>query len=190
MRHIALDLELEQPYTKPGCSDSKVLSPTIIQVGYCIFENKDGNCEVLATRSFFTNYKFPISQFISDLTGITKDDMANGIPLANIYDLMIQDQKDFKTSRILITWGSGDYEAILKELDINLGAFGRSSFNSKHLFRAYCEANGINPSGGLKKSLHKADMEFIGSAHDALVDAINTARIYCHLVSQLKVKVA
>ena len=85
-------------------------------------------------------------------------------------------------------WGAGDQNAILKELpkDYKWG-FGRSSFNVKHLFQLWAEVNGINPSGGLKKSMNKIGLKFKGSAHNALVDAENTAMVFLELSKRLKI---
>lgn len=51
--------------------------------------------------------------------------------------------------------------------------------------QTYAEANDIPMSGGLKKSLGKCGLSFKGKAHNALVDAYNTARIYNFLYKKL-----
>lgn len=186
MYRIAIDLELEQPKTKAQTSDSKLDVEKIIQVGWVVFNDENG--EIVKSVVKNINIGVPLSSFIKSLTGISDEDISNGTDLISIINELHADREAYQCSRKLITWGAGDQEAILKELpkDYKWG-FGRSSFNVKHLFQLWAEVNGITPGGGLKKSMNKLGLKFKGSAHNALVDAENTATVFLELSRKLKI---
>lgn len=185
MNRIALDLELEQPHTNPQTPDSVLAFEQIIQVGYVVFDDQTG--EVLKSVCKEVNIGVPISKFITKLTGITSEMVANGVSLESIVDGLHEDQKTYNTSRKLLTWGGGDQDCIVRELpaDYKWG-FGRSAFNVKHLFQLHQELKGENPSGGLKKAMNKLGLKFDGRAHNALADAENTALIFMELCERIK----
>jgi inhibitor of KinA sporulation pathway (predicted exonuclease) len=182
MRYISIDLENEQPSTNHQCPDSLLSEEKIIQLGYTIFEDTG---ETIKDGLFNINIGVPISQYIQKLTGITNDDIAAGTTIDIAYDTMYNDCVEHSASRILLQWGGGDDVTLRKEIT-SQWRFGRSALNVKHLYRVFAEANGINPSGGLKKSMARVGLQFEGTAHNALTDAKNTARIFLRLRNQMK----
>lgn len=65
--------------------------------------------------------------------------------------------------------------------------FGRSGMNIKHMYQVYAEANGMNNSGGLGKSLKKCGLIWQGGGkHNALFDALNTAHFHNFLYKKMK----
>jgi inhibitor of KinA sporulation pathway (predicted exonuclease) len=196
---IRLDLELEQPKTNPQTLDSGLDYAKIIQVGWCVFEAHDGKIELFEKRSVFIDIGTPLSNFIKKLTGISNEDLKGGLTLLEAYNLLKEDQRKYSTSRIVRQWGNGDMEELKAELesetpnnlltDYSWG-FGRSGFNVKHLFQAYCLANGLNERSGLAKSLRRVGLNFESvnnkGKHDALADAVNTARMYAFLENKLE----
>jgi len=198
MNFIALDLELEQPRSRRETPDSKLDLEKIIQVGWCVFNvNSDSTISILLEQQFHVNIGVPLSKFIKKLTGIKDSDIASGTDLKHIHKELIKDVEKFKTNRAIRQWGGGDMQALQTELENETvwthqewakykWGLGRSGYNVKHLFQSYAIANNIKHSGGLKKSLHKMGLKFEGKAHNALTDAINTARIYGVLHNKLK----
>lgn len=184
MNRISLDLELERPNSENQCKDSQLTEERIIQVGYVIFDDITG--EHLKEVCREVNIRVPLSSFIKKLTGISDEQISNGTDLHNIITELHKDRSQFDASRKLLTWGSGDQECILKELVRFDWKFGRSALNVKHLFQTWAEANDISSSGGLKKSMNKIGIKFEGTAHNALTDAINTAKIFMVLKNKLK----
>lgn len=184
MIRIALDLELEQPKTDHQTPDSMLDQERIIQLGYVVFE--DEPYTLLEQRCININIGVPLSSFIKKLTGITDEQIQNGTTIQDAYNMLISDREKYNASRKLLTWGGGDQTAIMDEVKPDKLHFGRSALNVKHLYQLYQEVNGANPSGGLKKSMSKLGIKFEGSAHNALVDAINTAKIFVHLKNKLK----
>jgi inhibitor of KinA sporulation pathway (predicted exonuclease) len=189
MIRISLDLECEQPNTNHQTPDSALSESRIIQVGYVIFDDHNFEKEptILKTYCRTVNIGVKLSSFIKDLTKITDEDILLGSTLKEIIDELHQDQILYNTSRKLLTWGAGDQEAIRRELgpDYPWG-FGRSAFNVKHLYQLSREAQGLNPSGGLKKSMNRLSLKFDGVAHNAAVDALNTLKVFCYLSSKFK----
>lgn len=185
---IAIDLELEQPYTNQQTPDSKLDKSKIIQLGWVVFNDK----EVLKEQREYVNIDVPLSQFIKDLTKITDDQIASGGTLNEAYAKLVEDQKEFNTSRVVRQWGGGDMEHLKMEIetetvDAPKWEFGRSGFNVKHLYQAYALENGLNTSGGLSKCMARCDLIWQGRGkHDALLDAHNTARFYNLLAGKLK----
>lgn len=189
---IALDLELEQSKYNPQTPDSLLEESRIIQVGWCIFvPEENGQCKVLESYSEFINIEVPLSAFIKQLTAITDEEISNGhYFIDSVYEKLVGSMKQYGASRIIRQWGSGDQEAIQKELsEFCKWEFGHSGMNVKHLYQAYALANGMIASGGLSRSMGKLGLPWLskhnGSGkHNAEVDAINTARFYCLLESK------
>lgn len=186
--HIALDLELEQPKTRADTTDSHLEHEKIIQVGWTVFTIDP--LVILKKQSKFINIGVPLSAFIKKLTGITDKNISSGGTLTEAYDALVQDAIDFKTLRVVKQWGGGDMDCLKKELWLEdplfKWEFGRSGFNVKHVYQMYAEATGKNRSGGLKKSMRKCGLAFDGGAHDASVDAYNTAKFYDFLLRSIK----
>lgn len=186
MIRIALDLELEQPKTRKQTEDSMLDTERIIQVGYVFFDDNTGDV-VDQSSDYIHIPNLRLSKFIKELTGVTDDDIASGISLERSINVLHEKAVLHGADRKILTWGGGDQESIRSELPTNyLWKFGRSALNVKHLYQVYREANGENPSSGLKKSLRGMGLSFEGRAHDALTDALNTARIFIELKNKLK----
>lgn len=101
MIRFALDLEMEQPSNK------------IIQIGVCKFNESNG--EILDKLNRFIKLDEPLSDYIKVLTGITDDDLVNGISLKQTY----LDMTDFTADCSLqqaVTWGQGDIVLLKKQL--------------------------------------------------------------------------
>lgn len=184
MRKLVLDLELEQPSSNPNTPDSQVKEPSIIQIGYVIVDTVSE--EILLKRSVYVNIGVPLSNYIKKLTGITDEQVANGLSIEDAFQVVVNDSVAFGCLNPVVQWGSGDVEHL--QYEANMVKFGRSGMNIKHLYQVWAEANGVNTSGGLSKALSRIGIGWVsGRSHDALNDAINTARMYLHLRSLLKV---
>jgi len=193
---IALDLELEQPYTNQQTPDSKLDRSKIIQFGWIVFTVENGEYNVLKSQRKYVNIGVPLSKFIKDLTRITDEQIESGGTLLSAYNDLVADQKDFNAIRVVRQWGGGDMEHMRMELDTETvmspqdeyrWEFGRSGFNVKHLYQAYALANGLNTSGGLSKCMARCGLTWDGRGkHDALNDAMNTAKMYAHLENKLR----
>jgi len=184
-KHIALDLELEQPNTNPQTPDSKLTEEKIIQVGYVIYEIEP-EFKVLKKVSSFVDIGVPLSEFIKKLTGISDSDILTGVSIEEAFRELTMDANAFETIRVVKQWGGGDMDCLQREVPEEKWEFGRSACNIKHMYQVYAEANGQNRSGGLKKSMKRCGLTFEGGAHDAAIDAFNTAKFHTFLHRVMK----
>lgn len=198
-RFISIDLELEQPNTRENTKDSAIDTSKIIQVGIVVFEISENGMIVLDKELINIHYPHPLSAFIQKLTGITSEEVNEST--YNIHyalNKLVYFKEKYQTSRNLVQWGKGDDEAIEEECNIELNrvGFARSSINTKMLFQLYALMNNMKPASGLSKSMGKVKLNFEcikinnknHGAHNALVDALNTAKLFNYLIFKLKDK--
>lgn len=174
MNLMALDLEFAQP-----CG-------TIIQVGIAIGDIKTG--EILYTGQWDIKSDTQVSEYITNLTGITQADIDKGIPLQVAYDHMVLMHMQYECIMNPLTWGGGDSETLRKQLGMDEGRwrFGRRWIDAKTLFIARQMARGQPYIGGLSRSMKKMGLKFEGEAHRASTDAENTFRMYHKLLGEFK----
>ncbi len=187
MRHLAFDLELEQPNSNPQTPDSLQSEAKIIQLGWVIYEPKKGEPKFLAKEVRNIKIKTPISAFIKKLTGITDADIENGITIEEAVSELKKSASKFEVSKIAKQWGSGDDWALNRE--VGFAVFKGAALNVKHLYSVYAEANNLKFQGGLEtviKDRLKLPNGFEGRPHNALIDATNTARVHNFLLNEFK----
>lgn len=193
MIRIALDLEL-------WCDG--ITPPTdIIQIGYCAFDDKQiievGGDYIIPTR--------PLPEYITRLTKITQKDIdEKGIDILTGYENILTFCKKHGVEwRQLVTWGAGDLNCLKSYIPDTHWKFGRTECNLKTLAQLYFIANNIQFRGGLKKSMNKLGIPWEvykektsensyrqRSEHNAICDAINTAKVYIHFNGLLNAKKA
>jgi len=171
---ISLDIEFEQP------------SEEIIQVGAVVGNLKTGI--ILEEYCRHINIGKPISEFISNLTGIKQRDIDEGTTIYNIYQDLQEMHKLYDCFRNCLTWGGGDSESLRMaiHLDDEMFLFGRRWIDVKTVFISYMWSNGESPRSGLAKSLTRLGIQFKGKKHNAKDDALNTFLIYRELLSRIK----
>jgi len=190
---IAIDLELEQPNTNHQTPDSRIDSPKIIQLGWSVFNQETG--KILNEGSRFVNIGVPISSFIKGLTRITDEQISSGGTVTSAFMELRKVRELHNADRTMVEWGSGDFVSLRDEVIDESGksywneinAFGRSPVNVKHLYRVFRESNGLNPSGGLSRAVAGLGLTWSGQGkHDAMIDARNTAMVYCKLFKAMR----
>jgi len=201
MRFIALDTEIEQPYTREDTKDSFTAVPKLIQVGIVVFEIAEDEPTIIHSETMNINYNYPLSAFIKTLTSITDEDVNESENSAlDAVTRLRHLQQLFDTSRQLVEWGSGDVTFITEQAELTETAmnlvygFARSTINVKVLFQVYAMMNGKKRQGGLSSSMAKVGLQFKGTRykdknkgkHWAEADALNTARIFNKLCNLYK----
>lgn len=174
----ALDLEMAQPSGK------------IIQIGACVGNITTG--EILEKLSVIVNPKEQLSEFIIGLTGITQDQVDNGVTLLEAYLTLKEMHQKYGSFINPITWGGGDSQEIFRQLKSENIEFewclGRRWIDSKTMFVSWRFVNGKPIQGGLAKSLTKVGLKFQGRKHNATDDAVNTFHMYKAMLGKLNEK--
>ena len=170
-RYVALDLEYNQP------------SGTIIQVGVAIGSAAQ-NQQHYSVRRWNLQVDEPISEFITQHTGITNEDCSAGVGLvqcAQELGDLLREQEVFVNP---VTWGGGDSADLLRafaEAQIEFHHFGRRWIDVKTwttLLSLARTRTATIQHGGLSKAMARYKLQFVGKAHRADVDAFNTLRLF------------
>lgn len=185
MIRIALDLELTQPEN------------SIISIGAVAFDTETGEIKDKFHEYVYTEDK--VSDYITQLTGITQSNVNNAQNIDVIYQELVRFKEKNDAHTQLVTWGAGDMKALKDQVyrffqanysgpweQSNWWKFGYTEMNVKNINQAILEAKGLKTQGGLKTSMRKAGVPFEGPAHSADMDALNTAKFYCYFLNKLK----
>lgn len=176
MKILSLDLELNQPSRK------------IIQVGACVF--KPRNCEIVEKFMVYVNPAELLNPEITTLTGITNEDVARGTDILNAYKQLKILHERHKCMMNPVVWGSGvfsDSSALFDQANPGEPNFmGMRVTDAKTLYQSWRMMTNKKVKGGLEVALEEMGMRFEGRPHQALDDAINTARIWCKLADALR----
>ena len=173
----SLDLEMAQP------------SGAIIQIGAVVGNIKTG--EILETLCVNVNPYEQLTPFIIDLTGITQEDVDNGVSLEEAFEKLRELHLKYKSFVNPIVWGGGDSSELIQQVkaknpEKSLNIFGRRWIDVKTLFVSWRFANGQPIQGGLAKSMTKVGLKFDGRKHNAMSDALNTFHMYRAMLDMLK----
>ncbi|ATV46409.1 hypothetical protein [Lake Baikal phage Baikal-20-5m-C28] len=179
--YLALDLELN------NAEDGSTTNPPIIQVGVAIgtFDHYTDNA--IITKKWYLNPNEPIYPFITNLTGITDEDILTKSVthevLAEELATLIRKYKPFINP---VTWGGGDSIELKQEfIDRNIAFpfFGRRWIDVKTWYVLRMIAAAKRPAGGLRSAMGLYKMNFDGTPHRADDDALNTLRLFFKIVN-------
>ena len=162
-------------------------SGKIIQIGYCVGNIASG--EIKHTGSIYINPEEQLSEFIIGLTGIKQATVDSGTTLLAGYAELIEIHKTFECFRNPLVWGGGDSDCLRKQLgieDTDKFLFGRRWLDAKTVFISRCISRSEEFKCGLGRAVVRLGMKFEGRKHDAKDDAVNTFRIYRHLLTEFK----
>ena len=180
---FAIDLELLNK------KDGTV--PKIIQVGVAV--SNISTPEDIKTFSWYLNPGEPITPFISQLTGIT-DEIIQGKSVSHqtVAQELGEILKVYNIHSSPIVWGSsnGNDASKLKdefrERNIDFPFFGYRVLDVKTIFTFNQIINQRTSKSGLRKAMLSYGLDFIGTAHNAEFDALNTLRFFFHLLERQK----
>lgn len=169
-------LSVDCEYNKP--------SGKTIQIGAVVVNTKG----VILER--FMTYVDPgeaINVEITILTGIEQRHV-NGAPsIKEAYEMLEYIHSKHKCFTNPLVWGSGvrnDSSHIYDESGIKdrPNFMGYRVIDVKSIFQSIQMVTGKTVRAGLKKACEVLGIGFEGTAHDALVDAHNTARAFFHMM--------
>lgn len=173
---LALDLELN--------SDGNNNITKMIQVGVAFGSESSS----IQTYKWYVDPKEPLTPFITQLTGITQQDIdTKAVPLATVAEelgKLIDEQQTFVNP---VQWGMGDADELkaeFKESNIEFPYFGNRTIDVKTIFTFLQMAKGNSVKGGLRSSMGRYKLQFKGEPHRADVDAYNTLVFYFELMKR------
>lgn len=133
---------------------------------------------------------YTLSDHIIGLTGITQEDYDQNAVDSQIVAAELGDIINGSSCFVNpVTWGIGDTDELkntFKHEGIQFPFFGRRFIDVKTLYLYIEAANGRSLSGGLRKSMNRYGIKFIGEPHRAATDAENTLRFFFHLLDRQK----
>ena len=180
--YLALDLELN------NAQDNSTPNPPIIQVGVAIGTWDHYVDNEIITKKWYFNPNEPIYPFITELTGITDDDVVNKSVthevFAEEFGALIKEYKPFCN---FLTWGQGDVTELKSEMSARGIPFpygGHRIVDVKTFYVLRLLANGKRPAGGLKSAMGTYKMKFEGTPHRADDDALNTLRLFFNILDR------
>ena len=180
--YLSLDLELN------NAPDNLTVNPKIIQVGIAIGSYLNYKNNSIAKYKWYLDPQEPIFEFITNLTGISNEDIIRNAvsheQVAKEIGELIQAHQCFINP---ITWGGGDSTELKLEF-INRGThfpyFGRRWIDIKTWYTLHMLTNGKKPSGGLSSALGNFRLHFEGQPHRADDDALNTLRLFFEVMQR------
>lgn len=179
-RYVALDLEYNQP------------SGTIIQVGVAIGSASQSQQEYVVRR-WDLRVDEPISEFITQLTGITDEDCRVGVSLTQCAEELGSLLREYEVFVNPVTWGGGDSTDLLRafaQAQIEFHHFGRRWIDVKTWTTLLSLARTPTAKvqhGGLSKAMARYKLPFVGKAHRADVDAFNTLRLFFTILERQRI---
>ena len=179
--YLSIDLELN--------SKQDGTTPRIIQVGVSVASPVMP--DDIKTYSWYLDPQEKITDFISNLTGITDEIIKEkSVPhetVAQELGNIITENECFVNC---VVWGGGEKNDAtelkdeFRERGIDFPFFGRRVIDVKTLYVFNQMVQGKTPSGGLRKSMISYGLDFIGTSHRAEIDAENTLRFFFYFLNK------
>ena len=184
LNFLALDLEMNtlEGTHEPG---------KIIQVGIAIgnldsYTKKENYIE----RSWYVDPFEPIYPRITELTGITNDNVAKeSTPLETIQDEIYDLMQEHKCFANPVVWGGGDANLFKKEAKEKFGyckLFGHREIDLKTIYSFFQMAKNEKLNSSLKSTLASYKLNFEGTQHRAVDDARNTLSLFFAMILKQK----
>lgn len=178
MKMIFVDLELNQP------------SNAIIQIGAVCFDlNKQKVVESFDTICNPGEYP---DEFITKLTGITKEAVMNGQPLKNALSDFWTWVAQCNAGYRVAAWGNDVEELLQTSQYYKLKFKWPKAYNVKqfcNMYSFFSSSNTASPkklSKGLFMAIQDEGLTFVGDQHNAYDDALNTAILFGKIVEKIK----
>lgn len=175
MKFLSLDLEMNQP------------SGRIIQVGVALGDELQA-MEEWTVRRWYLDPGEPVAEPITQLTGVTNEDIARHAQSAHAVaaqiGALVDEHQPFVNP---VTWGGGDstaLKALFEREQVPFPYFGRRWLDVKTVYVCLRLAQGKKPTGGLRSALAEFKLRFVGEPHRADADALNTLQLFFELQSR------
>lgn len=182
MKTIVVDIELNCPNTP---------EESIIQIGAVVCDMRSG--KLGNTLSILINPGRPIDPFIVGLCGITDEMVKDAVTLPEALEAFWIWVKEQNCGGNLSAWGSDIWEIKratdkAREAGVPFPIYKIRNMDIKAISQVFRVAlpQHAKARGGLRNSLETFGLEFQGRQHNALDDAINTARLLGRFIEMQK----
>lgn len=167
--------------------DLEINEGSIVQVGVCIGNVHNAEENYLSFSWYVKPINnLPITPFITELTSIEQGHIdEEGIDHATLAAELSSLIVKYGTFLNPVQWGHADAAMLLEEFKqagVHFPHFGRRVIDVKTIHGFLMIAGGRSPNGGLKSALKYHKVTATGTAHDAKYDALNTLKLYFHLL--------
>lgn len=158
----------------------------IIQVGVILLDDKFDIVDEF--KSYVSPDNGVVDTYIQNLTGITAENVANAPKLADVLSQLVKWLPD---DTIMIEWSDNDE----KQLRLEIEAKQLPEIKFEVLLREWVDCQklfgdklGTDKVYRLSEALNISDICYDDGAHDALVDARNTARLFRKIKTEVELK--
>jgi inhibitor of KinA sporulation pathway (predicted exonuclease) len=177
MKMIFVDLELNQP------------SNSIIQIGAVCMNLSTG--KVVDSFDVICNPGEYPNDFITKLTGITKENVMDGQPLKNALSDFWRWVNSCSVGNRVAAWGRDVQELIDASVYYKLRFKWPKQYDVKqfvNMYQFFASENSSSPNKlnkGLFMAVQDSGLDFVGTQHNAYDDALNTANIFYLVKKQI-----
>ncbi|MBE5936903.1 MAG: exonuclease domain-containing protein [Lachnospiraceae bacterium] len=181
MRKIFIDLEMN-PFFREEDEERKTSGYEIIEIGALMLDDNDADMDSFKMY-VKPQYNQSIDPHITRLTGITYDMVAESDDFYTALNKFIDWCADVDDIENIYSWSDSDLRQIKGEIELKqceVSVKWEALFDKwKDFQKQFSSLVGLSRKPmGLKKAIEAVGRKFEGTAHDALTDAINTARLY------------
>lgn len=160
----------------------------LIQIGAVLLNEEFEICDTFLT---YVKPRFGcVDSFIERLTGITEGDTQNAPSTEEALEAFLMWMPE---DTIMVSWSNSDPIQLYKEIDgkqINMPRMEELIENSVDCQIEFEDRIGANRSYGLAEALSITGIDCASGAHDALIDAKNTAMLFAKLNLESKLKMS
>lgn len=177
MRFVVVDLEATC-WENDG--EFQRANSEVIEIGAVSFT--EDNPQERTLQLYIKPTKHPVlTDYCTNLTGITQETVDNAWPAPVVYKDFIQWVTPDFLGSTMASWGEYDWKMLRKEMELHGLRF---PFNTHiNIKQAFAEYDNSRPRG-LRRAIESMGWTFMGQHHSGVDDARNAARILKHLIKE------
>ena len=162
---------------KPDDQESEIIEIGICELDLKTLKRSNKNGLIIKPENS------AVSEFCTELTSLTQNDVDKGIKLEEACDIIRNDY--YSQSYIWSSYGEYDHQMFRKECHIKKVKY---PFSNKHidLKVLFAVLQGLPKPVGMKKALNICKIELEGTHHRGVDDAWNIANILAHMLKNYR----
>lgn len=180
MRSVFVDFEMN-PIDIEHEEERLISNYEIIEIGAVMLDGN--NCRISEFKQYIKPvYNEIVEERITGLTGITTDMLQDKPYFKEVITDFFEWCGDNNDLEAIYAWSDNDYRQVVNEMKLkNMEPDNRvqallDKWNDFQ--KTFSRLVGLSRPMALAKAIEAVGRDFIGEAHDALTDAVNTAELY------------